>query len=162
MSILPNMKKAALMRWLMPVSLALNVCFVGAAGAVAIRYTGDVPLSTVARIDRSVADRIDRLSATLPPADAQLMRAELRAQALKVAAAQADLRLSQEEVRNVLRAEPFDLATMRAALQQVEVARDKYHQVLHQVIEASVANMSVVGRNKIADWTRAGGTALPE
>jgi uncharacterized membrane protein len=162
MSILPNMQKGLLMRWLMPVSLALNICFVGAAGAVALRYTGEIPLSAVSRLDHSATDRLDRLAATLPPADAQVIRAELRFDEEKVAAAQVDLRLSQEEVRNVLRGEPFDAAAMRTAMAQVQVARDYYHQVLHQVIEASVVKMSVVGRNKIADWTRSGGSASPE
>jgi uncharacterized membrane protein len=162
MSILPNFRNAGHARWLMIASLALNVCFVGATGAVALRYTGEVPLSAVARIDHSATDRLDRMASTLPSTDAQLIRAELRADEEKVAAAQADLRLSQEEVRNSLRAEPFDLAAMRAAMEQVQVARENYHSVLHELIEATAARMSVVGRNKLADWTSPRGNASPE
>jgi uncharacterized membrane protein len=162
MFILPNIQSAAHARWFLMASLALNVCFVGAAGAVALRYTGEVPLSAVARIDHSAADRLDRMAATLPSIDAQLIRSTLRADEEKVAAAQADLRLSQEEVRNSLRAEPFDLAAMRAAMAQVQAARENYHSVLHEVIEATAAKMSVVGRNKLADWTTPRGNASPE
>ena len=97
-------------------SLALNLFFVGAAGAVAFRYTSPVPLATVARIDHSLAGRLDRIATSLPPADAEIMRAQLRHDAEKVAAAQADLRLSQEDVRKSLRAEPFDADAMRTAM----------------------------------------------
>ena len=44
MSILPGFEAAVRVRWFFLISLALNVCFVGAAGAVAFRYTGTVPL----------------------------------------------------------------------------------------------------------------------
>ena len=144
---------AAAMRWLLPTSLALNVLFLGATGAVALRYTGSIPLSAVARIDHSGTDRLDRVAASLPANDAQVMRSEIRADEEKVAAAQADLRLSQEEVRNSLRAEPFDLEAMRAAMEQVQVARGNYHMVLHEMIASAAPKMSVVGRNKLADWT---------
>jgi uncharacterized membrane protein len=162
MTIFQNIEGVARARWLFPVSLALNVCLVGAAGAVALRYTGEVPLSTVARIDHSATDRLNRLAATLPATDAQVMRSELSADEIGVAEAQADLRLAQEEVRGSLRAEPFDLDAMRAAMQQVQAARDNYHEVLHRLIEASVVKMSVVGRNKLADWSRSRGNVLPE
>src|SRR5580704_1588790 len=103
-SILPKIESAIGSRWLLPVSLALNVCFVGAAGAVAFRYTGEVPLSAIVSIDHSATDRLDRVAESLPSSDAQVMRAEIRADEERVVAAQADFRLSQEEVRDSLRA----------------------------------------------------------
>ena len=59
MSLLPKFDGAGRVRWLFVVSLALNVFFVGAAGAVAFRYSGAgaVPLSKVAQINRDVANR---------------------------------------------------------------------------------------------------------
>ena len=83
------------------------------------------------------------------------MRSELRADAGRFAAAQADLRLSQEEVRNSLRAEPFDVDAMRTAMADVRAARENFDLVLHDVIAAAAAKMSVVGRNKLADWPAA-------
>jgi uncharacterized membrane protein len=151
-SLLTNTEGATRTRWLLLASLVLNLFFVGAAGAVAFRFSSAVPLSNVARIQHGATDRLDRLAATLPSTDAQLMRSELRAEAVKVATAQADLRLSQDEFRNSLRAEPFDLDAMRAAMDQVRAARDNFDLVLHDVIAASAVKMSVVGRNKLADW----------
>jgi uncharacterized membrane protein len=140
------------MRWLMLGSLTLNLFFVGAAGAVAFRYTSPVPLTAVSRIDHSLASRLERIAVSLPPADSAIMRTQLRHDAQKVAAAQADLRLSQDAVRQSLRAEPFDAAATRAAMAENRTARDNFDQVLHDTIAAAAAQMSVVGRNKLADW----------
>jgi uncharacterized membrane protein len=159
MSILPTIEGAARVRWLLLTSLALNVCFVGAAGAVAFRYTGAVPLTTVTRINHSVTGRLNQIAATLPSTDAQLMRSELRADAVKVARAQADFRLSREELRSSLRAEPFDADAMRAAMAANRAARENFDRVLHDVIASAAAKMSVVGRNKLADWSATRGTA---
>jgi uncharacterized membrane protein len=151
-SLLANIEAAARARWLLLGSLALNLFFVGAAGAVAFRYSSPVPLSNVARIEHSAMDSLNRLAATLPTPDAQVVRSELRAEAAKVAGAQADLRLSQDQFRNTLRAQPFDLDAMRAAMVQVQEARDNFDVVLHGVIAAAAVKMSVIGRNKLADW----------
>jgi uncharacterized membrane protein len=159
MSIFPKVENAARVRWLLLTSLALNVFFVGAAGAVAFRYTGTVPLAHVAQIDHSVASRLKEIAATLPPADADVMLSEFRAYAVKVAGAQADLRLSREELRNSLRAEPFDADVMRAAMAANRVARENFEQVFHGMIASAAAKMSVVGRNKLADWSPARSTA---
>jgi uncharacterized membrane protein len=144
--------EGARLRWLLLVSLALNLFFVGAAGAVAFRYSGPVPLATVSHIDHSLAGRLDRIAESLPPEDADLLRTELRTEALKVAAAQADLRLSQENVRTSLRAEPFDADAMRAAMAENRVARQNFDQVLHDTIAVAAAKMSDVGRAKLAEW----------
>lgn len=155
MSIFPKLESAARVRRLLLMSLALNVLFAGAAGAVAFRYTGTVPLTQVTQINHSVANRLDQIAATLPPADAQIMRAQFRADAVKVASAQADLRLSRETLRESLRAEPFDASAMRAAMAASRTARDNFEQVLHDMIATAAAKMSVVGRNKLADWSPA-------
>jgi uncharacterized membrane protein len=152
MSILPSTESGAHLRWLLLGSLALNLFFAGAAGAVAIRYSGPVPLATVARIDHSMAGRLDRIAAKLPPSDAELLRMQLRSEAIRVAAAQADLRLAQEDVRKSLRAQPFDAETMRTALAESHTAHDNFDQVLHDTIAAAAAKMSVIGRTELADW----------
>jgi len=152
-STLPNAKNAAAhVRWLLLGSLALNLLFVGAAGAVALRYSSAVPLETVIRLNHTAADRLDRLAASLPSADAQIMRAELRSDVQEVAAARADVRLTQEDLRNTLRADPFDPEAMRTAMAQSRVAHEKFEMILQHVIASAAAKMSVVGRNKLADW----------
>ncbi len=52
------------MHWLLLGSLALNLFFVGAAGAVAFRYSSPVPLTTVARIDHNLVGRLNRVADT--------------------------------------------------------------------------------------------------
>jgi uncharacterized membrane protein len=152
MSVQPKTDGGARVRWLLLGSLALNLFFVGAAGAVALRYSSPVPLTTVAHIDHSLIARFSRIAASLPPADAQVMRAQLRGEGQKVASAQADLRLSQDDMRKSLRAEPFDPEAMRVAMAENRTARDNFDQVLHDMIASAAAKMSTVGRTKLADW----------
>lgn len=159
MIIFPKLDSGARVRWLLLTSLALNVLFAGAAGAVAVRYTGTVPLTHVAQIDHDAANRLNRIAASLPAADAGVMQAELRADAEKIAGAQADLRLSRQALRDSLRAEPFDANAMRAAMTASRTARENFEQVLQGVIATAAAKMSVVGRNKLADWSAARGNA---
>lgn len=161
MSILPKIQGSAYARWLLPVSVALNICFVGAAGAVAYRFTGEVPLPAGDMINRSAGDRLDRVAAALPSSDGKIMRAQIRHEEVRVAAAQADFRLAQEEARNSLRAEPFDADAMRAAMAQVQVARENYHTVLRQVFEEAAPKLSVVGRNMLANLSAVRGNVAP-
>ena len=164
MSLLPKFDGASRVRWLFVTSLALNVFFVGAAGAVAFRYggTGTVPLSNIAQINRDVANRLNEIAASLPAADAEVMRSELRANAEKVASAQADLRLSREELRNDMRAEPFDAGALRSAMATNRAARENFELVLNGVLVTAATKMSVVGRNKLADWSTTRGRALAQ
>jgi uncharacterized membrane protein len=147
--------------WLLLGSLALNLFFVGAAGAVALRYTSAVPLTTVARIDHNLIGRLDRVADSLPPADADAMRAELRDDAVKIASAQADLRLSQDDVRKSLRSEPFDADAMRNAMAENHAAHERFDQVIHDMLASAASRMSIVGRNKLADWPTERASARP-
>jgi uncharacterized membrane protein len=153
MPILPIKERGAYVRWLLLTSLVVNVVFMGAAGAVALRYTGTVPLTNVMRARHNMIARLNEIAATLPSADADLLRAEIGIDERQVATAQADLRLSHEAVRNTLRAEPFDPGAMRAAMAADRQAHENFEFVLHDVIAAAVAKMSVGGRNKLADFS---------
>jgi uncharacterized membrane protein len=151
-SVLPKTENGQRTHWLLLGSLALNLIFVGAVGAVALRYSSPVPLATVARIDHGLVSRFNRIAAVLPAPDAQIMRAQLNSEAQKVASAQADLRLSQDDLRKSLRAEPFDADAMRAAMAENRTARENFDEVLHEMIAAAAAQMSIVGRTKLAEW----------
>jgi len=152
MSIFPGFEGGGRLRWLLLGSLALNLLFVGAAGAVAFRYSSPVPLTSVTHIGHSLTGRIDRIAESLPPADAEILRTEITADANKIAAAQADLRLSQEDVRKYMRADPFDADAMRTAMAENRNARDNFDVTLHDMIASAAAKMSVVGRAKLAEW----------
>ena len=152
MSVSPQVFGTGRTRWLLLGSLTLNVVFAAAAGASLIRHSAAVPLEPVAHMSRGAEHRLDRIATTLPERDAQIMRSFIRAQTAKVVAAQANLRVSQEDLRTSLRAEPFNPAAVRAAMAETSAARDNYDQVLQEVIASSAAKMSPEGRSKLADW----------
>jgi uncharacterized membrane protein len=161
MSILPGSDGGGRLRWLLLGSLALNLLFVGAAGAVAFRYSSPVPLTTIAHIDHTLTGRLDRIAISLPDADADILRAQVAEDAAKIAAAQADLRLSQEDVRKSLRADPFDADAMRTAMAENRNARANFDVTLHDMLASAAAKMSVVGRDKLADWPPERDSARP-
>jgi uncharacterized membrane protein len=138
-------------RVLLLASLALNLFFVGAAGTLLTRHYLSPPAASVP-IDRSVAGRIDRLAATLPASDADILRAEVRADSARVEAAQSNYRQAQERVREALRAEPFDPARLSAAMAETRNARPAFDQALQELIASAAAKISKAGREKIADW----------
>jgi uncharacterized membrane protein len=137
---------------LLLVSLALNLFFVGAAGALAVRHYLAPPAATPVTLDRSVAARIDRLAATLPASDGDILRAEFRARSAPVEAAQRTYRQAQDRMRQALRAEPFEVEPLRAAMAETRAARPGFDQALQELIAAAAAKMSAAGRNKLADW----------
>jgi uncharacterized membrane protein len=139
-------------RWLIFGSFALNLFFIGAAGALLIRQYA-LPATTASRpVDRTVAGRIERIAATLPAADAAILRDGFKADATRIEAAQAALRGEQDAVRAALRAEPFDAGAMRAAMAKTRAARQNFDLILHDMVATASAKMSVAGRNKLADW----------
>ncbi len=152
MSVSPQVPGSGTMRWLLPVSLTLNLVFAGAAGASFLRHSAVVPLEPVSHMTHNAESRLDRIATTLPEPDAQIMRSFIRAEAAKVVAAQASLRLSQEDLRTSLRAEPFNPSAVRAAMAENSAARDNFDQVLQNVIASAAAKMSPVGRSRLADW----------
>src|SRR6202035_152130 len=97
-------------------------------------YQSPVPLATVGRIDHRLAGRLDRIAASLPPVRAEIMRAPLRGGVETISAAQAYLRLSQEDVRKSLRIEPFDPDAVRTAMTENRTAREYFELVLHDMI----------------------------
>lgn len=138
-------------RLLLLVSLALNLFFVGATGTLLLRhYLGPPPASVP--IDRSVAARIERLAATLPSKDANILRAEFRADAPRVEAIEAPYRQAQDRAREALRAEPLDPARLRTTMAETRAARQVFDQALQELIASAAGKMSKSGREKIADW----------
>lgn len=77
---------------------------------------------------------------------------EFRAEAVKLAEAEAQVRLSEETVRDSLRAQPFDPAAVRSAMAETTSARDSFYQLVHNVVAAATTQMSPAGRETLADW----------
>ena len=139
-------------RWALLISLAVNLFFVGTIGALAIRsyVASECP---VPQSRRGAEARIDRIAATLPAADAAMLRAKFEAERSTAEAAREAYDRSLEQVRTALRAEPFDGSALTAAMADARSQRGALDQVLHDVIAASAAQMSPEGRSRLADWT---------
>jgi uncharacterized membrane protein len=133
------------------VSLSLNLFFVGVFAAYLLRHYVSAPAATSV-IDRSPAARIERLAATLPAADAEKLRSEFRNRQATVDVARENYRRAQDVIRRILRADPFDPAAMRGAMADTRAARQAFDQALQAVIVSAAEQMSVAGRNKLADW----------
>jgi uncharacterized membrane protein len=127
-------------------SLALNLFFVGIALAMAVR--APAPPSW----DRNVFVRVERLAATLPPADAELLRGQIEANRAALETAQAQYRAAQGTIRDALRREPFDLEAMRAAMVKTRAGRQNFDQILQGVFAVAASKMSPAGRQALADW----------
>lgn len=133
-------------RWLLFGSLALNLFFVGAAVAMAIRAP------TPAYWDRNVFVRVERLAATLPPADADLVRASMNANHAAIDDAQTKFQAARDLIHQVLRQDPFDPAALRAAMAETRASRQAYDAVIHGVFADIAAKMTSAGRHALADW----------
>src|ERR1051326_8908510 len=139
-------------RVLLFVSLALNVFFLGVLGATAVRQFWLQPQAAF-EPSRTAAERIDRLGASLPAPHAEKLRAEFRRREPAREAADSAYRPSQDAVRAALRADPFDLAAVRAAMADTRAARQALDLALHEVIDSAAEHMSPAGRNRLASWS---------
>lgn len=133
-------------RWLLFGSLALNLFFVGVTVAMAIRAPSPPPF------DRNVFVRVERLAATLPPADADRLRGQIQSNREAIEGAQSQYRTAQNEIRATLRREPFDIEVMRAAMAKTRAARQGFDQVVQGVFAIAASEMSSAGRHALADW----------
>jgi uncharacterized membrane protein len=133
-------------RWLLLVSLALNLFFVGVAVAMAVRAPAK------SWWDQDVFVRVDRLAATLPQADATSLRADIQTSHDAIQSAQTNFRASQDAIRATLRHEPFDVEAMRTAMVKTRALRQAYDQTIQGVFANAAAQMSQAGRNALADW----------
>jgi len=133
-------------RWLLLGSLALNLFFVGVAVAMAIRAPAPPTW------DRNVFVRVERIAATLPPADADLLRGQINANRASIETMQTKYRAAQGVIRETLRQDPFDPAAMRAAMANTRAARQAFDQAIQGVFATTAAQMSSAGRQALADW----------
>src|SRR5471032_2220408 len=103
-------------RWLLLGSLALNLFFVGVAFALAIRAPAPPAW------DRNVFVRVERVAATLPPSDADLLRGQIKNNRETIEDAQTKYRTAQGVIRETLRQDPFEPETLRAAMAKTRAA----------------------------------------
>jgi len=139
-------------RWLLLGSLALNLFFVGVAAAMAIRAPAP------SRRDPDVFVRDERLSATLPAADADILRGAYQANHDRIAAAQTAYQDGRRSIHAILRQDPFKIEDLRDALAKTRAARQTVDQSVQSVFADTVAKLSPAARHAIADWRPVNGS----
>jgi uncharacterized membrane protein len=127
-------------------SLALNLFFVGVAFALVIRSPAPPAW------DRNVFVRVERVAATLPPSDADLLRGQINNSRGAIEDAQTKYRAAQDTIRETLRQDPFDAETMRAAMAKTRAARQTFDQAIQGVFAGAALQMSSAGRHALANW----------
>ena len=133
-------------RWLLLGSLALNLFFVGIGVAMAVRPHG--PPSW----DRNVFVRAERIASSLPAADADILRGQIKAKRDTIEDMQTKYRVAQDAIRGMLRQEPFDVSAVQDAMAKTRVARQNFDQTIQGVFASSASQMSPAGRQALADW----------
>src|SRR5215471_12878788 len=141
----PTMERPS-SRWLLLGSLALNLFFVGIAIAMMVRSPAP------SYWDRNVFVRVERLAATLPPADADILRGEINANRAAILDAQASYHAAQDHIHEVLRQEPFDIEALRAAMAKTRAGRQAFDQTIQGVFAVIASKISPAGRQALADW----------
>jgi len=134
-------------RWLLLGSLALNLFFVGVAFAMVIRAP-----APAARWDPDVFVRVERLSATLPPADADLLSGAFQANHEQIVTAQTAYNDARNGIHVTLRQDPFKAEDMRGAMAKTRAARQLLDQVIQGVFADVAVKLSPAARHAIADW----------
>jgi len=136
-------------RWLLLGSLALNLFFIGIALAMTVRPTS-APTPTT--WDPDVFVRMERIAQTLPAADAAVLRAQIDSSRSAVANAQSTWQGDRDSIRDTLRKEPFDAATLRSVMARTRADRQSYDQALQNLFAEAASKMSHEGRLALANW----------
>lgn len=139
-------------RWLLLASLALNLFFIGVGGALLLQgygYGSDAVPRAAA--DRSIAGRIERIAAVLPPADADRLRKAYKERQSEIDGARAAYRDKQEAVRAALRVQPFNLETLKTAMAEMRAARQAFDVSIHGFFAQQASEMSEAGRQALAN-----------
>lgn len=142
-------------RWLLLASLALNLFFVGVGGALLLQGFGSDTAVPRAAADRSLAGRIERIAAALPPADADRLRKAYKERQSEIDGARAAYRDKQEAVRAALRAQPFNLETLKTAMAEMRAARQAFDVSIHGFFAQQASEMSEAGRQALANRSNA-------
>ena len=96
--------------------------------------------------------RVERVAATLPPADADLLRGQINGNRATIEDTQTKYRTAQDAIRATLRQDPFDAAAMGAVMAKTRAARQNFDQAIQAVFAGAAAQMSSAGRHALADW----------
>ena len=133
-------------RWLkiaLAVSVVLNLLFIGLAAG---RVFGPGPFGRPWHFERAAE--------ALPPAEAEEFRTIMRRHRSQMAEDFKAARRTREEVREALRAEPFDRTRLERVLAEARQRSDAIQQSLHAALVESATRMSHEGRERLSRWER--------
>jgi len=135
-------------RWLLPASLSMNI-FLAVTVAAHMQSHGFRPPPS----QPSPARMIEEIAATLPSADAEILRQVFIRHADQIESAHHVRRALHDAVREALSAPTFDPNALRAAFAEGRRGRATMDDALESAIIEVASQMSVAGRRKLGDWT---------
>lgn len=136
-------------------SVALNLFLIGVGATMFARSYFAPPSITTVTIDRSARARIERIAATLPPADAAIMRTAYRDNAATLDAARAEVDAGVARIKTSFGAEPYDIEATRAATADTRAKFMRFLALVHDAIAQAAEKMSPEGRARLAEYSSA-------
>ncbi len=135
-------------RWLLPVSLSLNV-FLAVAMAVHLTSSpGFGPPPPLPRPDR-IAEEI---AATMSPADGDILRQVFASRAPQLAKGPASFHALQDGIRQVMAAPTFDAEALRAVFAEGRRGRASMDDAVEASLIEAATRLSPEGRRKLGEW----------
>lgn len=138
------MTRKSIVRWIFAASLVLNVFLATVVGAHRWnRHPGGPP--DPSRVAEEIA-------ATLPSADAGVLRRAFAENRARLEAAHAAMKGFPHRVHDALAADAFDESRLRAVFDAGSRARQQMDDAIAEVVVAAAKRMSPAGRHKMAEW----------
>jgi uncharacterized membrane protein len=135
-------------RWLLPVSLSLNV-FLAVAMAVQLTSSpGFGPPPPRPRPDR-IAEEI---AATMTPADGDILREVFASHAPQLARGPESFHALQDRIRQVMTAPTFDAEALRAVFAEGRQGRTAMDDAVEASLIEAATRLSPEGRRKLGEW----------
>jgi len=135
-------KLASFPRWLVVVSLGLNLVLIVVVGGHVLFHPGPPP---------NPVQLVARMADALPAADAEKLRLALKSEGLTPDRRGFEPEAILDQARVALRAEPFDPASFDAIFRKGLADRDATEQAVLRAVTAAAAIMSEEGRHRLAD-----------
>jgi uncharacterized membrane protein len=135
-----------LSRWLLPVSLSINV-FLGVAVAVHLADHESRP-PPPPRPERIV----EEISATLPAPDADILRHIFAAHSAQMEHGHHAMHTVHDNIRITLSAPTFDPVALHAAFAEGRKGREEMDEALEAILTEAAVQMSPEGRKKLGEW----------
>jgi uncharacterized membrane protein len=148
---------------LLVVSLALNL-FLG--GLMAGRwFSGPHHRAPMAAAERGPAGEpnriLQRMAATVPPEHRGAFEAAIAKHHERIVQAATQSREARERVRDILRKEPFDRASLDLAFENVRVHNMALQSEIQAAIAEAASQLPPDARQRLSDWRAQGGRVAP-